>query len=146
MIIDSDLADIYGVETKILNKAVSRNRKKFPPDFAFRLTPQEYTTLRLESGTSKDEPGMRFQTGTASKRNVRYLPCVFTEHGAIMAANILRSPQAENRAMTNSRFYRVAFQAGSPYQPRNTRAVPLARKGDAHQGRVFHSNADRSSG
>jgi hypothetical protein len=47
VISDSDLAEIYGVETKILNKAVARNRKKFPPDFAFRLTPQEFEALRF---------------------------------------------------------------------------------------------------
>ncbi len=53
---------------------------------------KEFASLRFQAGTSKDEPGIRFQTGTASKRNVRYLPYVFTEHGAIMAANIFRSP------------------------------------------------------
>ncbi len=52
-----DLAAIYGVETKILNKAVSRNRKKFPPDFAFRITAHEFTDLRFQNGTSNEGRG-----------------------------------------------------------------------------------------
>lgn len=88
VILDSDLAEIYGVETKILNKAVARNRKKFPPDFAFRLAPQEVASLRFQIGTAKEGRGGR-----------RSAPWVFTEHGAIMAANILRSPQAEEMSV-----------------------------------------------
>lgn len=88
VILDSDLADIYGVETKILNKAVARNLKRFPPDFAFRLTQQELTNLRFQNGTSSSAWGGR-----------RYLPWVFTEHGALMAANVLRSPQAEDMSV-----------------------------------------------
>ena len=52
-ILDSDLAGIYGVETKILNRAVSRNRARFPEDFAFRLTIQEFANLRFQNGTSR---------------------------------------------------------------------------------------------
>jgi hypothetical protein len=69
VIFDSDLAKIYGVTTKALNQAVKRNGTKFPQDFAFRLTVAETTAL------------MRSQTVTASKRNVRYRPFAFTEHG-----------------------------------------------------------------
>lgn len=78
---DSDLADIYGVPTRALNQAVKRNLKRFPEDFMFRLTADE-----LEN--------MRSQIVTASKRNVRFPPYVFTEHGAIMAANVLNSERA----------------------------------------------------
>lgn len=88
VILDSDLAEIYGVETKILNKAVARNLKRFPPDFAFRLTQQELTNLRCQNGTSSSAWGGR-----------RYPPWVFTEHGALMAANVLRSPQAEDMSV-----------------------------------------------
>lgn len=88
VIFDRDLAAIYGVETKILNKAVSRNRKRFPPDFAFRVTAQEFTDLRFQNGTSNEGRGGR-----------RYPPWAFTEHGAIMVANILRSPQAEEMSV-----------------------------------------------
>lgn len=83
VILDADLAKLYGVETKALNRAIQRNRDKFPPDFLFQLTSQEHESLRCQIGTSKMGRGGR-----------RYLPFAFTEHGAIMAANILNSPQA----------------------------------------------------
>jgi hypothetical protein len=79
---DSDLAAAYGVTTKALNQAVKRNREKFPADFAFQLTADETTALRSQIVTSKGRGGRR------------YLPYVFTEHGAVMAANVLNSKQA----------------------------------------------------
>ena len=82
VILDADLAKIYGVKTKALNQAVRRNREKFPPDFLIQLTPSELVAP------------MRSQTVTASKRNLRHLPFAFTEHGALMAANVLNSPHA----------------------------------------------------
>jgi hypothetical protein len=104
VILDADLARIYGVETKILNKAVSRNKGRFPGDFVFRLTAEEFSALRFQNGTSNVHPpdneavahgeAVRFQIGTASRRNIRYLPWAFTEHGAMMAANVLRSRRA----------------------------------------------------
>lgn len=81
VILDSDLARVYGVSTKALNQAVKRNIYRFPLDFAFLLTSQEASQ-------------MRSQIVTASKRNVRHRPWAFTEHGAIMAANVLNSGQA----------------------------------------------------
>jgi len=83
VILDSDLARVYGVETKVLNKAVSRNRARFPDDFAFKIAPQEVADLRFQIGTSNVGRGGR-----------RSHPWVFTEHGAIMAANVLRSCRA----------------------------------------------------
>ena len=88
VILDSDLADIYGTETKILNKAVNRNRGRFPADFAFRLSQQEFAALRFQIGTSNMGRGGR-----------RYAPYAFTEHGAIMAANVLRTKQAEEMSV-----------------------------------------------
>lgn len=80
--------------TKALNQAVKRNAEKFPEDFAFHLTPHEVTDLKSQSVTS-NAGGMRSQIVTASdKRNVRFLPYAFTEHGAIMAATVLNSPEA----------------------------------------------------
>jgi phage regulator Rha-like protein len=83
VILDSDLARIYGVETKILNKAVNRNRRRFPEDFGFRLTAEAFSALRFQIGTSKKGRGGR-----------RYPPMAFTEHGAIMVATVLNSPTA----------------------------------------------------
>ncbi len=88
VILDHDLARLYGVETKNLNKAVSRNKARFPEDFAFRLTRQEVTDLRFQNGTSSLDWGGR-----------RYPPYAFTEHGAIMAANVLRSRKAEEMSV-----------------------------------------------
>ena len=93
VILDNDLARIYGVSTKRLNEQVRRNLKRFPEDFMFRLTSEELTNLSSQIATSRGG-GMRSQTATASKRNFRYLPYAFTEHGALMAANILNSKRA----------------------------------------------------
>lgn len=78
---DFDLAEIYKVETKILNRAVKRNLKRFPKDFMFQLSEDEAESIRR-------------QFGTASKRNVRFRPYAFTEHGAVMLASVLNSPTA----------------------------------------------------
>ena len=83
MIFDADLAKLYGVATKALNRAIKRNAGKFPADYMIRLTTAERDHLRCQIGTSK--------IGRGGRRN---LPHVFTEHGAIMAANVLNSPQA----------------------------------------------------
>ncbi len=83
VILDQDMAILYGVETKNLNKAVNRNYERFPEDFGFRLSNEEWNSLRFQIGTSNIGRGGR-----------RYLPFVFTEHGAVMAANILKSKRA----------------------------------------------------
>ncbi len=81
VILDVDLASLYGVQTKDLNKAVKRNTDRFPKDFVFQLTKQEVAHLR-------------FQFGTSRWGGTRYLPNAFTEHGALMAASVLNSPRA----------------------------------------------------
>ena len=81
----SDLAKIYGVETRVLNQAVKRNRDRFPEDFTFRLTGGEASAVAASRSQS-----VILKRG----RNIKYLPYVFTEHGAIMAANVLNSPHA----------------------------------------------------
>jgi hypothetical protein len=82
VILDADLARVYGVPTKRLNEAVKRTHERFPSDFAFLLKPQEVASLRSQIATSKGRGGRR------------YIPRAFTEHGAIMAANVLNSPRA----------------------------------------------------
>jgi hypothetical protein len=96
VILDAHLARIYGVETRVLNQAIKRNRDKFPPDFLFQLTRDELDELNRSQTViaPRRTTGMRSQTVIASKRNVRHPPFAFTEHGAIMAANILNSAQA----------------------------------------------------
>jgi hypothetical protein len=86
VIVDADLAALYGVETKRFNEAVKRNLAKFPADFMFTLTAEEFGALRSQFATSNEaRPG---------RGGRRYAPRVFTEHGALMAATILNSPRA----------------------------------------------------
>jgi ORF6N domain len=75
VILDADLAVLYGVSTKRLNEQFRRNRKRFPDDFAFQLTVEEASSLRSQNATVSPAPSsMRSQNATASKRNVRYRP------------------------------------------------------------------------
>jgi phage regulator Rha-like protein len=82
VMLDSDLAEIYGVETKVLNQAVKRNVSRFPSDFMFQLTAAEWTSLRSQTVTLK------------RGEHRKYLPYAFTEHGALMLANVLNSERA----------------------------------------------------
>jgi hypothetical protein len=82
VILDSDLARFYGVETKILNKAVRRNAERFPPDFMFQTTDEDLRALRFQIGTSKGRGGRR------------YKPYLFTQEGVAMLSGLLRSPNA----------------------------------------------------
>jgi len=82
VMLDSDLAEIYGVETKVLNQAVKRNASRFPSDFTFQLTDEEWDFLRSQTVTLK------------RGEHRKYLPYAFTEHGALMLANVLNSERA----------------------------------------------------
>ena len=85
VMLDSDLARLYGTKTKILNQATKRNEERFPEDFMFQLTLEE-TNLLFSS---------RSHSATLKRgQNVKYLPYAFTEHGALMLANVLKSPVA----------------------------------------------------
>ena len=81
VILDSDLAELYGVTVKRLNEQVKRNQERFPQDFMFQLSAEEQQSLRSHNATSK-------------RGGRRYLPYAFTEHGAIMAATVLNSARA----------------------------------------------------
>ncbi len=83
VLLDSDLARFYGVPTKRLNEALKRNADRFPADFCFQLTNEEVAILRSQFATSSSGHGGH-----------RYHPFAFTEHGALMAANVLNSPRA----------------------------------------------------
>jgi len=83
VVLDKDLAELFGVTTYRLNEQIKRNRQRFPHDFMFQLTDQEVSALRSQTAISKKGRGGR-----------RYLPYAFTEHGVVMAANVLNSPIA----------------------------------------------------
>ena len=104
VLLDADLARLYGVSTKRFNEAFRRNRQRFPADFAFELTTAEFNILRSQFATasekqpadsSAEKPNWsQFATSSSLRRGVVYRPWAFTEHGALMAANILRSDRA----------------------------------------------------
>jgi hypothetical protein len=83
VMLDADLARLYGVATKNLDKAVKRNASRFPSDFMFQLSPKELQSLRFQTGTSNSGRGGR-----------RYVPYVFTEQGVAMLSSVLRSSRA----------------------------------------------------
>jgi phage regulator Rha-like protein len=83
VILDTDLAELYGVSVKRLNQQVKRNKERFPADFVFQLSAKEHESLRLQIATSNQGRGGR-----------RFAPYAFTEHGAIMAATVLNSQRA----------------------------------------------------
>ncbi len=84
VLLDADLAALYGVSTKRFNEQVRRNLKRFPPDFMFRLRAEQWRALRSQFAT--------LEAGRGKHR--KYLPLAFTEHGAIMAAAVLNSARA----------------------------------------------------
>lgn len=94
VMLDNDLAVLYGVETKRLNEQVKRNSERFPIDFMFQLTEKECETLKSQIATSKTESHLESQNATSKRGGRRTLPYVFTEHGVIMLASVLNSPQA----------------------------------------------------
>jgi hypothetical protein len=84
VLLDRDLAELYGVATKVLNQAVRRNRKRFPEDFMFQLSKEELENWRSQFGTSN----------SAAKMGLRRRPYAFTEHGVAMLSSVLNSDRA----------------------------------------------------
>jgi hypothetical protein len=108
VILDTALAELYNVSVKRLNEQAKRNRKRFPADFMFQLTPRENKSLRSQFATSKMGRGGR-----------RSLPYTFTEHGAIMAATVLNSEQAvDNECFCGARRCPLTRDAGCKQRTR----------------------------
>ncbi len=123
VMLDADLASVYGVATKVLNQAVKRNAERFPQDFAFQLNAAETANLKSQIVTSSsrdidliDKKTNRSQivSGSQRHRDPRSKPWAFTEHGALMAANILRSEQAAQMSVFVIRaFVRMSEQVAA---------------------------------
>jgi hypothetical protein len=101
VMLDSDLAKLYGIEPRVLNQAVARNKKRFPVDFMFQLSTKEYETLRSQTVISNQSgvtasSRMRSQIVTTKngRGGRRYSPYAFTEQGVAMLSSVLRSPRA----------------------------------------------------
>jgi hypothetical protein len=96
VLLDVDLAALYGVSTKTLNQAVRRNLSRFPPDFMFQLTNEEFENWRSQIVISNDAASNRSRivTGSQKHRDPRYAPYAFTEQGVAMLSSVLRSARA----------------------------------------------------
>jgi phage regulator Rha-like protein len=131
VILDSDLARIYGVTTTRFNQQVRRNIERFPEDFMFQLTKDESDHLMLQIATSKKGRGGR-----------RKLPFVFTEHGAIMAANVLNSPRAVQMSVFVVRAFVKMREALTASKALTEKLVELEKKLtsrlDVHEKAIVH--------
>jgi hypothetical protein len=121
VILDSDLAPLYGVSVKRLNEQVKRNRDRFPEDFLFTLSRAEDASLRSQIATSKPGRGGR-----------RYLPKAFTEHGAIMAATVLNSKRAIEMSIFVVRAFVQMRQASVVKQHVGSKLAELEARLDGH--------------
>ena len=112
VMLDADLARLYGVATMRFNEAFKRNRRRFPADFAFRLTAAEHLNLRSQIAISSSQ-GIDSE-GEITHGGRRHLPWAFTEHGALMAASVLRSERAVQMSIYVIRaFVRLRERAAS---------------------------------
>ena len=107
VILDRDLAALYQVETKVLNQAVKRNIERFPEDFMFQLTHQEW----MKVSVNEDVADLKSQIVTSNWGGVRKLPYAFTEHGVVMLASLLRSEIAVKMSVQITRAFVAMRQA-----------------------------------
>ena len=121
VILDADLAELYGVSVKRLNEQIKRNPKRFPADFLFTLTRAEYQNLRSQIATSSSGHGGR-----------RSLPSAFTEHGAIMAASVLNSKRAIEMSIFVVRAFVQMGQAVAMNQHIVSKLAELEARLDSH--------------
>jgi hypothetical protein len=127
VILDSDLAELYGVTVKAFNQAVKRNAARFPADFILRLTPWEFACLRSQVVTSKAGRGGR-----------RYLPFAFTEDGAIMAATVLNSTRAVEMSVFVVRAFVRLREVLAAHQQLANKIAELEAKLDTHDKSIQH--------
>jgi hypothetical protein len=128
VILDSDLARIYGVTTKRLNEQVKRNLRRFPEDFMFQLTETEGEILRSQIATSRLDWGGR-----------RFLPYVFTEHGAVMLASVLNSEVAVQASVQVVRAFISLRRLLSSHSELARKVALLERKYDGQFKSVFEA-------
>jgi len=125
VILDTDLAELYGVPVKRLNEQLKRNPQRFPRDFLFTLTREEYKHLRSQNATSSSAHGGR-----------RYLPHAFTEHGAIMAATVLNSKRAIEMSVFVVRAFVQMRQALVVNQHVVSKLAELEARLDSHDAEI----------
>ena len=134
VLLDSDLAELYEVKTKVFNQAVRRNQERFPDDFMFQLTAQELEELKRHFGASN----LRSQIVTSKKRGGRrYLPYAFTEQGVAMLSSVLRSKRAISVNITIMRTFVKMRRLIAPYKDLVGHLDELEKKYDAQFKVVF---------
>ena len=119
VMLDRDLAELYGVKTKVFNQAVKRNQKRFPSDFMFQVTEEEYQHLRSQIVTSNKGRGGR-----------RYLPFVFTEQGIYMLASVLKSDTAIEVNIAIIRTFKKLRAFSKHYNALAKQILEVERKSD----------------
>ena len=124
VMLDADLAFLYGVTTKRLNEQVRRNSQRFPTDFMFQLTAEEAESLRSHFATLKAGRG----------KHRKYLPYAFTEHGAVMLASILNSPTAVAASVEIVRVFVRLREMLVAHKDLARRLDELEQKYDKHSG------------
>ena len=128
VMLDRDLAFLYGIETKRLNEAVKRNISRFPDDFMFVLTEEEWLRLRSQFATSnQDDDTLRSQFATTKRGGSRYKPFVFTEYGVAMLSSVLRS---ETAIQVNIKIMRAFISV--------RRAVEAMKTAELHYEQLSH--------
>jgi hypothetical protein len=133
VILDADLAELYGTTTKALNQAVKRNIGRFPTDFMFQLASEEVQSMRSQFVTASETAKPKWsQIATTSKRNIRYRPHAFTEHGAFMAASILNTPRAIDVSVYVVRAFAKLREWLSTHKELAYKLAELERKVSSH--------------
>ena len=143
VMLDYDLAAIYGVETRSLNQAVKRNIERFPPDFMFRLTENEWEIVKRNS--LSDSMPSQIVIASTDRRNKSAPPYAFTEHGAVMLASVLRSPSAVQMSVMVTRAFIAMRQALSSMLSYDLKIEQLSHKVDqlnAHVEEILHDQND----
>jgi len=135
VMLDSDLAEIYGIPTHRLNEQVRRNLSRFPADFAFQLTRQEFTNLISQIAISSLKSRRTF-AGTRQHGGRRKLPYVFTEHGAIMLASVLNSPVAVEASVRVVRAFVRLREILSSNRELAQKLAELERKFEGHDAAI----------
>ena len=135
VMLDSDLAELYEVEVKYLKRQVNRNIERFPKDFMFELTHEEYDSLRGQIGTLKSGRG----------QHTKYLPYVFTEEGVAMLSGVLRSKTAIQENINIMRAFVLIRQTVAAWQSTNLKVEQLSHKVDqlnAYIEEILHDQND----
>lgn len=136
---DSDLAEMYGVETKVLNQAVKRNLDRFPEDFMFQLTVEEWEGLKAEYEEQKEQDALRSQFVTLEDgrgRHRKYLPYVFTEQGVAMLSSVLNSPTAIQVNISIMRVFVKMRQWATNYEGLVKRIEELSQNQSEHNEHI----------